>query len=89
MKLDLFKLNQTVWAGKIGFFHNWLGTTVLRHSVVSLLAQLLVFTSAGGDDSEEEEEVDSNNDGGSLQSERTDKDDDACEGKPQAAVVQR
>ncbi|KAF0045320.1 hypothetical protein F2P81_001849 [Scophthalmus maximus] len=33
----------------------------------------------GGDDSEEEEEVDSNNDGGSLQSERTDKDDDACE----------
>uniref|UniRef100_A0A8D3CFR9 Src kinase associated phosphoprotein 2 n=1 Tax=Scophthalmus maximus TaxID=52904 RepID=A0A8D3CFR9_SCOMX len=87
MKLDLFKLNQTVWAGKIGFFHNWLGTTVLRHSVVSLLAQLLVFTSAGGDDSEEEEEVDSNNDGGSLQSERTDKDDDACEGAQQSPPV--
>lgn len=33
-----------------------------------------------GDDSEEEEEVDSNNDGGSLQSERTDKDEDTCEG---------
>ena len=34
----------------------------------------------GGDDSEEEEEFDSNNDGGSLQSERTDKDEEACEG---------
>lgn len=34
----------------------------------------------GGDDSDEDEEVDSNNDGGSLQSERTDKDEDAGEG---------
>lgn len=43
-----------------------------------------LFTVVGGDDSDDEEEVDSNNDGGSLQSERTDKDDEACEGKPQA-----
>lgn len=40
-----------------------------------------LFTSLGGDDSDEEEEVDSNNEGGSLHSERTDKDEDACEGK--------
>lgn len=40
-----------------------------------------MFTSVGGDDSEEEEEFDSNNDGGSLHSERTDKDEDAGEGK--------
>uniref|UniRef100_A0AAX7T3Y8 Src kinase-associated phosphoprotein 2 n=1 Tax=Astatotilapia calliptera TaxID=8154 RepID=A0AAX7T3Y8_ASTCA len=33
----------------------------------------------GGNDSDDEEEVDSNNDGGSLQSERTDKDDDGFE----------
>uniref|UniRef100_A0A3Q3W0V8 Src kinase associated phosphoprotein 2 n=1 Tax=Mola mola TaxID=94237 RepID=A0A3Q3W0V8_MOLML len=33
-----------------------------------------------GDDSDDDEEVDSNNDGGSLQSERTDKDEEACEG---------
>lgn len=38
------------------------------------------FPLVGGDDSEEEEEFDSNNDGGSLQSERTDKDEEACEG---------
>ncbi|GAA6227122.1 src kinase-associated phosphoprotein 2 isoform X1 [Lates japonicus] len=38
------------------------------------------FKDKTGDDSEEEEEVDSNNDGGSLQSERTDKDEDTCEG---------
>lgn len=38
----------------------------------------------GGDESDDEEEVDSNNDGGSLLSERTDKDEEACEGKPQA-----
>lgn len=42
-----------------------------------------VLTPVGGDDSDYEEEVDSNNDGGSLQSERTDKDDDAGEGKTQ------
>lgn len=42
------------------------------------------LTIVGGDDSDEEEEVDSNNDGASLQSERTDKDEDPCEGKPQA-----
>ncbi|XP_018544127.1 src kinase-associated phosphoprotein 2 isoform X1 [Lates calcarifer] len=39
-----------------------------------------------GDDSEEEEEVDSNNDGGSLQSERTDKDEDTCEGAAPVAA---
>lgn len=42
-----------------------------------------MFTAVGGNDSDDEEEVDSNNDGGSLQSERTDKDDDAFEGEPQ------
>ncbi|XP_027869493.1 src kinase-associated phosphoprotein 2 isoform X1 [Xiphophorus couchianus] len=41
----------------------------------------------GGDDSDEDEEVDSNNDGGSMQSERTDKDDDAFEGAQQAPPV--
>ncbi|XP_041648538.1 src kinase-associated phosphoprotein 2 [Cheilinus undulatus] len=44
------------------------------------------FKDRSGDDSEEEE-VDSNNDGGSLQSERTDKDDDACEGTQQSPPV--
>lgn len=34
------------------------------------------------EDSEEEEDADSNNEGGSLQSERTDKDEEACEGEP-------
>lgn len=42
------------------------------------------FIVVDGDDSEDEEEVDSNNDGESLQSERTDKDEEACESKPQA-----
>lgn len=42
-----------------------------------------MFTAVGGNDSDDEEEVDSNNDGGSLQSERTDKDDDGFEGEPQ------
>ncbi|XP_060906780.1 src kinase-associated phosphoprotein 2 isoform X1 [Labrus mixtus] len=46
-----------------------------------------LFTPAGGDDSYDEEEVDSNNDGGSLQSERTDKDDEACEGAQQSPPV--
>ncbi|XP_035527515.1 src kinase-associated phosphoprotein 2 isoform X1 [Morone saxatilis] len=41
----------------------------------------------GGDDSDDEEEVDSNNDGGSLLSERTDKDEDACEGAQQSPPV--
>ncbi|KAM4567904.1 src kinase-associated phosphoprotein 2 isoform 1-T1 [Fundulus diaphanus] len=41
----------------------------------------------GGDDSDEDEEVDSNNDGASMQSERTDKDEDACEGAQQAPAV--
>lgn len=45
-----------------------------------------LFTLVGGDDSDDEEEVDSNNEGGSLQSERTDKDEDAGEGKPQAHI---
>ncbi|XP_059195607.1 src kinase-associated phosphoprotein 2 [Centropristis striata] len=39
------------------------------------------------DDSDDEEEVDSNNDGGSLQSERTDKDEEACEGAQQSPPV--
>lgn len=49
-----------------------------------ITTQHSLFTLLGGDDSDDEEEVDSNNDGGSLQSERTDKDEEACEGKPQA-----
>lgn len=43
-----------------------------------------LFIVIDGDDSEDEEEVDSNHDGESLQSERTDKDEEACESKPQA-----
>ncbi|XP_020792925.1 src kinase-associated phosphoprotein 2 isoform X2 [Boleophthalmus pectinirostris] len=39
------------------------------------------------DDYEEEEEFDSNNDGGSLQSERTDKDEETCEGVQQSPPV--
>ncbi|XP_041798215.1 src kinase-associated phosphoprotein 2 [Chelmon rostratus] len=45
------------------------------------------FKEKGGDDSDDEEEVDSNNDGGSLQSERTDKDEEACEGAQQSPPV--
>ncbi|TMS10438.1 src kinase-associated phosphoprotein 2 [Larimichthys crocea] len=45
------------------------------------------FKDKSGDESEEEEEADSNNDGGSLLSERTDKDEDACEGAQQAPPV--
>ncbi|XP_060906781.1 src kinase-associated phosphoprotein 2 isoform X2 [Labrus mixtus] len=45
------------------------------------------FKDKSGDDSYDEEEVDSNNDGGSLQSERTDKDDEACEGAQQSPPV--
>ncbi|XP_071326459.1 src kinase-associated phosphoprotein 2 isoform X2 [Trachinotus anak] len=45
------------------------------------------FKDKSGDDSEEEEEVDSNNDGGSLHSERTDKDEDTCEGSQQSPPV--
>ncbi|XP_054477091.1 src kinase-associated phosphoprotein 2 [Anoplopoma fimbria] len=45
------------------------------------------FKDKSGDDSDDEEEVDSNNDGGSLQSERTDKDEDACEGSQQSPPV--
>ncbi|XP_022624188.1 src kinase-associated phosphoprotein 2 isoform X1 [Seriola dumerili] len=41
----------------------------------------------GGDDSEDSEEIDSNNDGGSLHSERTDKDEDNCEGAQQSPPV--
>ncbi|XP_070691727.1 src kinase-associated phosphoprotein 2 [Pempheris klunzingeri] len=41
----------------------------------------------GGDDTDEEEEVDSNNDGGSLQSERTDKDEETCDGAQQSPPV--
>ncbi|KAM6994256.1 src kinase-associated phosphoprotein 2 isoform 2-T2 [Tautogolabrus adspersus] len=45
------------------------------------------FKDKSGDDSDDEEEVDSNNDGGSLQSERTDKDDEALEGAQQSPPV--
>ncbi|XP_038563341.1 src kinase-associated phosphoprotein 2 isoform X2 [Micropterus salmoides] len=45
------------------------------------------FKDKSGDDSDDEEEVDSNNDGGSLQSERTDKDEEACEGAQQSPPV--
>ncbi|XP_019963242.1 src kinase-associated phosphoprotein 2 isoform X2 [Paralichthys olivaceus] len=44
------------------------------------------FKDQSGEDSEEEEDVDSN-EGGSLQSERTDKDDDACEGAQESPPV--
>lgn len=37
--------------------------------------------SVDAEDSDEEEDGDSNNEGGSLQSERTDKDEEACEGE--------
>ncbi|KAL0985447.1 hypothetical protein UPYG_G00157000 [Umbra pygmaea] len=39
------------------------------------------------EESEDSEEVDSNNDGGSLHSERTDRDDDNCEGAQQSPAV--
>ncbi|XP_074539911.1 src kinase-associated phosphoprotein 2 [Halichoeres trimaculatus] len=42
------------------------------------------FKDKGGDDSDDEEEVDSNNDGGS---ERTDKDEEGCEGVQQSPPV--
>lgn len=45
------------------------------------------FKDKSGDDSEEEDDVDSNNDGGSLQSERTDKDEEAMEGSQHAPAV--
>lgn len=45
------------------------------------------FKDTAEEELEEEEEVDSNNDGGSMQSERTDKDEDASEGAQQAPPV--
>ncbi|XP_037532937.1 src kinase-associated phosphoprotein 2 [Nematolebias whitei] len=45
------------------------------------------FKDKSVDDSDDSEEVDSNNDGASLQSERTDKDDDAGEGAQQSPPV--
>ncbi|KAM9723896.1 src kinase-associated phosphoprotein 2 [Menidia menidia] len=45
------------------------------------------FKDKNGEDSDDSEEVDSNNDGGSLQSERTDKDEDAYEGAQQSPPV--
>ncbi|XP_008289265.1 src kinase-associated phosphoprotein 2 isoform X2 [Stegastes partitus] len=45
------------------------------------------FKEKSGDDSDDEEEVDSNNDGGSLLSERTDKDEETCEGAQQLPPV--
>ncbi|XP_028281638.1 src kinase-associated phosphoprotein 2 [Parambassis ranga] len=45
------------------------------------------FKDKGGDDSDDEEEADSNNDGGSMLSERTDKDEETCEGAQQSPPV--
>lgn len=45
------------------------------------------FKDRSGDDSDDDEEVDSNNEGGSLQSERTDKDEDALDGAQQSPPV--
>ncbi|XP_074509979.1 src kinase-associated phosphoprotein 2 [Sebastes fasciatus] len=45
------------------------------------------FKDKSGDDSDDDEEVDSNNEGGSLQSERTDKDEDALDGAQQSPPV--
>ncbi|KAK7886244.1 hypothetical protein WMY93_025865 [Mugilogobius chulae] len=45
------------------------------------------FKDKSEDDCEEEDDVDSNNDGGSLQSERTDKDEEAGEGVQQSPPV--
>lgn len=45
------------------------------------------FKDRSEDDSDDEEEADSNNDGGSLQSERTDKDEETCEGTQQSPPV--
>uniref|UniRef100_A0A1A8HLY4 Src kinase-associated phosphoprotein 2 n=1 Tax=Nothobranchius kuhntae TaxID=321403 RepID=A0A1A8HLY4_NOTKU len=45
------------------------------------------FEDKGGDDSEDEDDADSNNDGASLQSERTDKDEEAYEGAQQSPPV--
>ncbi|TDH11945.1 hypothetical protein EPR50_G00065710 [Perca flavescens] len=42
---------------------------------------------SGDDEEDDEEEVDSNNDAGSLLSERTDKDEEACEGAQQSPPV--
>ncbi|KAK5862412.1 hypothetical protein PBY51_017812 [Eleginops maclovinus] len=45
------------------------------------------FKDGSGDEEDDEEEFDSNNDGGSLQSERTDKDEEAGEGSQQSPPV--
>lgn len=45
------------------------------------------FKDKSEEDSDDEEEADSNNDGGSLQSERTDKDEETCEGAQQSPPV--
>ncbi|XP_053182773.1 src kinase-associated phosphoprotein 2 isoform X2 [Scomber japonicus] len=45
------------------------------------------FKDKSGDDSDDEDEFDSNNEGGSLQSERTDKDEEASEGAQQSPPV--
>ncbi|XP_068616376.1 src kinase-associated phosphoprotein 2 [Brachionichthys hirsutus] len=45
------------------------------------------FQDRNGDDSDDEEGADSNNDGGSLQSERTDKDEEGFEGAQQSPAV--
>uniref|UniRef100_A0A3Q4HDD2 Src kinase associated phosphoprotein 2 n=1 Tax=Neolamprologus brichardi TaxID=32507 RepID=A0A3Q4HDD2_NEOBR len=58
-----------------------------REAFIKRIKEPSVFTAVGGNDSDDEEEVDSNNDGGSLQSERTDKDDDGFEGSQQSPPV--
>lgn len=45
------------------------------------------FKEKNGEDSGEDEDVESNNDGASLHSERTDKDEDTCEGTHQSPAV--
>lgn len=59
---------------------------MLQHGVHPYFTPLWVCSGVGGDDSDDEEEADSNNDGGSMLSERTDKDEETCEGKPAQAL---
>lgn len=60
------------------------GNHCVKISHVPLLHSTFCLLIGGDEEEDDEEEVDSNNDAGSLQSERTDKDEEAGEGKPQA-----
>lgn len=60
---------------------------MFQHKLYQLYAARLPL--ADGDDSDSDEEVDSNNDGGSLQSERADKDEEACEGTSHRPLSRR